>query len=158
MIFGFFGICGIYRMSWHHDVGSLGGLPKMYAIGSISRQVEMGKWVSEVLSPLRLPIPACGNPMMFTAGPAAPPCIRCSVYFKCRKCHDLTYRSSQEATLGIFGGTSEHSPKTLENEAAGASQHRPASIGTSTPVGTRTRNHSLRRRVLYPVELQARRS
>ncbi len=54
------------------------------------------------------------------------------------------HQSALKYTLGIFGGTSEHSPKTLENEAAGASQHRPASIGTSTPGGNRTHNHSLR--------------
>ena len=49
-------------------------------------------------------------------------------------------------TFGIVGGTLEEVTQPLETKGAGASQHRPASIGIRVSDGTRTRdsqNHNL---------------
>jgi hypothetical protein len=66
------------------------------------------------------------------------------------------HQSASSCNLRVVGAISGDGSQSLEMQGAGADLHRPASTCTSTPVGTRTRNIPLRRRVLYPVELRAR--
>ncbi len=66
------------------------------------------------------------------------------------------HQSASSGNLRVVGVDRAEVSQPLEKTGAGASQHRPASSGMSTPVGTRTRNIPLRRRVLCPVELRAR--
>ncbi len=68
------------------------------------------------------------------------------------------HQSASSGNLRVVGGDRGEVSQPLEKTGAGASQHRPASSGMSTPVGTRTRNIPLRRRVLCPVELRAQRA
>jgi integrase len=53
------------------------------------------------------------------------------------------HRMAPAFTFGIVGRTSGLSTKPLEMQAAGASQHRPASVRISEGDGTRTRNHRI---------------
>ena len=53
------------------------------------------------------------------------------------------HQSASARILRAVGGMESGSPKTLEMQGAGASQHRPASICISEDDGTRTRNHRI---------------
>src|SRR5262249_40909783 len=65
------------------------------------------------------------------------------------------HQSASMCNAESVGAVGEVNADHVGKQASGADLHRPAAVDTSTPGGTRTHNHPLRRRVLCPVELRA---